>query len=120
MTKEQIIFSVIMPMLIALLSSFSKSIFDKIFAEYKPDRKKLISYVRKFFLFSLRYGLPVFMLTYSFIFENLSKLFVFKISLFVSVITLSFIIDLYHRVIAEIVSVQKEIIESLRDMNNKR
>jgi hypothetical protein len=39
MTNEQIK-TIILAIFIAVVSAFSKSIFDKIFAEYKPDTKK--------------------------------------------------------------------------------
>lgn len=55
MTNQQIIITI----LIALLSTFAKFVFEKILGPYIPERKKLISYTKKFFRFILLYVLPI-------------------------------------------------------------
>lgn len=55
MTNEQIIMMIV----IAVISSFAKVIFEKILAPYIPDRKKLTSYIRNFFRLMFMYALPI-------------------------------------------------------------
>ena len=55
MTNQQIIVIIVA----ALISSFANVIFEKILAPYIPERKKLNSYIKKFFSFALLYALPL-------------------------------------------------------------
>lgn len=78
MTNQEIITAIVL----ALISTFAKFIFEKILGPYIPDKKKLTSYIRKFFFFILTYILPVIIIMYFMITtEVVTKLFVFVISL---------------------------------------
>jgi ABC-type dipeptide/oligopeptide/nickel transport system permease subunit len=58
MTNQQII-NIILAIIVGIVSAFSKSIFDKLFAEYKPDTKKIVSRIKRFLLVFFRYLLPI-------------------------------------------------------------
>ncbi len=58
MTNQQII-NIILAVIVGIVSAFSKSIFDKLFAEYKPDTKKIVSGIKRFLLVFFRYLLPI-------------------------------------------------------------
>jgi ABC-type dipeptide/oligopeptide/nickel transport system permease subunit len=58
MTNQQII-NIILAIIVGVVSAFSKSIFDKLFAEYKPDTKKIVSRIKRFLLVFFRYLLPI-------------------------------------------------------------
>jgi hypothetical protein len=58
MTNQQII-NIMLAIIVGIVSAFSKSIFDKLFAEYKPDTKKIVSRIKKFLLVFFRYLLPI-------------------------------------------------------------
>jgi hypothetical protein len=92
MTKEEIIKIIV----VALIGSFSKSIFDNILGKYIPDKKKLNSYIRKFFLFALRYILPMYFLIGAFLSKDpINKNFVFVVSIFTTVIFFNILIDIF-------------------------
>jgi uncharacterized membrane protein len=59
MTNQQII-NIILAIIVGIVSAFSKSIFDKLFAEYKPDTKKITSRIKTFVLIFFRYLLPIY------------------------------------------------------------
>lgn len=58
MTNQQII-NIMLAIIVGVVSAFSKSIFDKLFAEYKPDTKKIVSRIKRFLLVFFRYLLPI-------------------------------------------------------------
>ncbi len=94
MTKEEIIKIII----IGLIGAFSKSLFDNLLGKYIPDKKKLNSYIIKFFLFSFRYVLPTYFLITSFLNnEAIDKFFVFKISIYTTVLFFNVLIDLLQK-----------------------
>jgi hypothetical protein len=94
MTKEEIIKIII----IGLIGAFSKSLFDNLLGKYIPDKKKLNSYIIKFLLFSFRYVLPTYFLIISFFNSDpIDKYFVFKISIFTTVLFFNIIIDLLQK-----------------------
>ena len=95
MTKSQIIFNIITPIIIGVVASFSKSIFDRILATYNPDTKKLISYIKKSLIFIFRYMIPIIALILVFIFENFNKFFVINISILIFVIIMNIFLDVF-------------------------
>lgn len=94
MTKEDIIKTIV----IALIGAFSKSFFDNLLGKYIPDKKKLNSYIIKFLVFNLRYSLPLYFLIVSF-FDNkpVDKFFVFKVSIFTTVLFFNLLLDMFNR-----------------------
>lgn len=92
MTKEEIIKIIV----IALIGSFSKSLFDNILGKYIPDKKKLNSYIKKSFLFTLRYISPIYFLIEAFLSNDpIDKKFVFIVSILTTVIFLNVLIDIF-------------------------
>lgn len=63
MTNQQIIITIVA----ALISTFAKFIFEKILGPYIPEKKILSSYIKNFFLFILRYALPIGSIIYAMI-----------------------------------------------------
>lgn len=55
MTKQQIIAMIVS----GFIGAFAKLIIEKILGPYIPERKKLNSYIRKFFVFILLYAVPI-------------------------------------------------------------
>ncbi len=79
--------------LVGVISAFSKSIFDRIFREYNPDKKKLISTTKKYLLFAVRYILPIVYLIYFFIYGEFNKSFVLMNSFMITVFFANLLVD---------------------------
>ena len=79
--------------LVGVVSAFSKSIFDRIFKEYNPDTKKLISNIKRFFRFIVRYVLPISFLILLFIFAEFNKSFVLSTSIIITSLFVNMIVD---------------------------
>ncbi len=93
MTNEQIK-TIILAILIAVVSAFSKSIFDKIFAEYKPDTKKIVSRIKLFLTITLRYLVPIFgLISLSLKEGDINKSFVISFSFILFVLVLNIFFD---------------------------
>lgn len=93
MTNEQIK-TIILAIFIAVVSAFSKSIFDKIFAEYKPDTKKIASRIKRFILVFFRYLLPIFALvSLSLKGTKVDKSFVISFSFILFILVLNIFFD---------------------------
>ncbi len=64
-----------------IIAPLSKSIFDKIFAAYNPDPKKINSGIKKILVFSLQYLLPIGNMIYVFkTYKQVDKYFVFIVA----------------------------------------
>lgn len=87
--------TILLTILVGVVSAFSKSIFDRIFREYNPDTKKLISNIKNFLLFIVRYVLPIIFLIYFFINGEFNKSFVLVISILVTTLIISAIVDVF-------------------------
>lgn len=98
MTKEEIIKIIV----VALIGAFSKSFFDNLLGKYIPDKKKLNSYILNFFSFNLRYTLAGYFLIDSFLDKNpIDKFFVFKVSIFITVLLINIFIDIFSFIAAK-------------------
>lgn len=94
MTNQQII-NIILAVIVGIVSAFSKSIFDKLFAEYKPDTKKIISRTKFFTLLVLRYLIPIIGLISLGIKEGeVDKTFVISFSFLIFVLVLNIFMDI--------------------------
>ncbi len=80
---------------VGLVSAFSKSLFDRIFREYNPDTKKLISTTKNLLLFIVRYVLTIVFLIYFFINGEFNKSFVLVICILVTTLIISAIVDIF-------------------------
>lgn len=87
--------TILLTILVGVVSAFSKSIFDRIFREYNPDTKKLISNIKNLLLFIVRYVLPIIFLIYFFINGEFNKSFVLVISILVTTLIISAIVDVF-------------------------
>ena len=92
MTKEDIIKTIV----VALIGAFSKSLFDHLLGKYIPDKKKLNSYIISFLVFNLRYTLSAYFLVKAF-FESgtIDKYFVFRVSIFTTVLFFNLLLDIF-------------------------
>ena len=106
--------TILIAILVGVVSAFSKSLFDRIFREYNPDTKKLISKTMKFLLFILRYILPIVVLIYFFIEVDFNKLFVFVISIMLTILAVNLIID-QNRMLLNIVGRMVEVSKKQAD-----
>jgi hypothetical protein len=94
MTKEEIIKIIV----VTIIGAFSKSLFDNLLVKYIPDKKKLNLYIINFMVFILRYVLPTYFLISTF-FSNdiIDKFFVFKVSIYTSVLFFNLLIDIQRK-----------------------
>ena len=116
MTKEHII-QILLAILIAIISAFSKSLFDKIFAEYKPDTKKITSRIKLFILFTLRYLVPIFGLISLGIKDGIvDKTFVISFSFLLFVLVLNIFIDVLFNYYDKKVNKERELIKPTLDI----
>ena len=106
--------TILIAILVGVVSAFSKSLFDRIFREYNPDTKKLISKTMKFLLFILRYILPIVVLIYFFIEVDFNKLFVFVISIMLTILAINLMID-QDRMLLNIVERMVEVSKKQSD-----
>ena len=93
MTNQQII-NIILAIIVGVVSAFSKSIFDKLFAEYKPDTKKIISRIKIFLLVTFRYLIPLYgLISLSVEDGKVDKSFVISFSFILFVLVLNIFFD---------------------------
>ena len=62
---SQLIIIIFTTITTAIITSFSKTIFDKIFANYNPDRKKIITSLKQILIFVMTYGLIIANITFT-------------------------------------------------------
>lgn len=94
MEKTHIIITVILSIISAFAGSLFKAFFAKIFADFNPDKKKIISFMKYSFLFSIKYILPIAVLTNLYIkTETVDKSFVFFNIILLFVILINFTQD---------------------------
>jgi hypothetical protein len=116
MTKEEIIKIIV----IALIGSFSKSLFDNILGKYIPDKKKLNSYIKKSFLFTLRYISPIYFLIEAFLSNDpIDKKFVFIVSILTTVIFLNVLIDIFSFYYLKLKSHTAETLIAINKINGE-
>lgn len=126
MDKQQIITIVLTVIVPNILSAFLGVIFNKIFAAYNPDVKKITSVTKKVFLFTFKYILPISNLIYVYIKFTIDKYFIFITEFLFFVILFNLIIDivsiplykLFDRIIG-ILKSQQNINEITNDSINR-
>lgn len=111
MTNDEII-KFTLSMIVGIVSAFSKSLFDRILAEYKPDIKKIKSRIIFLVLILFRFVIPFIVLVFLYLkTENIDKIFVVSFS------TISFILifNIFYDFIAKIIDKkQKENEEDIK------
>ena len=112
--------TVLLAILVAVISAFSKSIFDRIFREYNPDMKKVISTSKKYLFFAVRYILPIVFLIYLFIFGEFNKSFVLMNVFMITVFFANLLADLVNTIqtrtnaqIVTLTNIVKQLAEKL-------
>lgn len=90
MTKEEIIKAIV----VIFISALAKLVVEKAVGPYIPETKKLNSYMKKLFLFALRYVLPIYVLVDMFLHDPVDKWLIFKTGLFMSVIFFNILLDM--------------------------
>lgn len=104
MTNEQII-TIAMAIPVAIVSAFSKSLFDKFLAEYKPDIKKIKSRTIFISLLFLRFVIPFIALVYIYFKTDvIDKVFVVSFS----TISFIFIFNIFYDVFIKYVDKRQE------------
>lgn len=94
MDKSQIITIVITVLVTGIIAPFSKSFFDKTFAVYNPDPKKINNSLKRVFLYISRYCLPFGNLVYVYwTYDKVDKFFVFNIAFTLSALSIIIIYD---------------------------
>jgi hypothetical protein len=87
-----------------VIAPFSKSIFDKVFAAYNPDPKKISSGIKKSLIFIFAYISPTAHLIYLNISNRqVDKSFILQSSLLLFVIFLNLIMDIIYYILDKIV-----------------
>lgn len=80
MTNDDII-KIVLTITVSIVSAFSKSLFDRILAEYKPDIKKMKSRIIFLVLILFRFIIPfIVLIVLYFKTENIDKIFVVSFS----------------------------------------
>lgn len=88
--------TIIIAIVVAIVSAFSKSFFDRIFAEYKPDIKKMKSRIISFALILLRYFIPFALIIFIYIKSYaINKEFVISITTLMFVFVFNIFYDLF-------------------------
>ena len=119
MTNQQII-NIILAVIVGIVSAFSKSIFDKLFAEYKPDTKKIISRTKFFTLLVLRYLIPIIGLISLGIKEGeVDKTFVISFSFLIFVLVLNIFMDILFNYYDKKFNKERELIKPTLDIVEK-
>ena len=111
MTNDEII-KFTLSMIVGIVSAFSKSLFDRILAEYKPDIKKIKSRIIFLVLILFRFVIPFIVLVFLYLkTENIDKIFV----VFFSTISFILIFNIFYDFIAKIIDKkQKENEEDIK------
>jgi len=107
---------ILLTILGAIVSAFFNSLFDRMFREYNPDTKKLISIAKKSLLFIFRYILPIVYIILAFIFIDFNKVFVLVISINITVIAVNVVADSIKNISVFL----GKLILSLNDNNVKK
>lgn len=120
MTKEQMIYITVS----ALISAVAKFTLDHTLGPYMPDKKKLSSYIRKFFVFILRYVLPIATIIFL-LFAKIpvDKSFIYAMIASFSVLTINICTDVINRRIDSVISLLKimaDYIDKDADSNHER
>jgi hypothetical protein len=111
MTNQQII-NIILAIIVGVVSAFSKSIFDKLFAEYKPDTKKIVSRIKKFILIFFRYLLPIFALVSLSLKDiKVDKPFVISFSFILFILVLNIFFDVLFNYYDKNINKERELFE---------
>jgi hypothetical protein len=112
--------TVLLAILVAVISAFSKSIFDRIFREYNPDMKKVISTSKKYLFFAVRYILPIVYLIYLYIYGEFNKSFVLMNVFMITVFFANLLVDLVNTIqtrtnahIVTLTNITKQLAEKL-------
>ncbi|WP_100616362.1 hypothetical protein [Confluentibacter citreus] len=109
---DKIVTGLIVGIIILILNILVRKYIDPIM----PDKKKAVSYMKKFLLFNMKYTLTIFLLIYFFISLEFNKLFVLIISLYLSIIFFNIIIDFTSKISelnAQIRQLHLEMIEKI-------
>jgi len=109
---DKIVYGLIVGIIILILNILVRKYIDPIM----PDKKKAISFIKKFFLFNIKYTLSICFLVYFFISLEFNKLFVLIISLYFSIITFNIVIDFISRISrlnSQIRQLQEEMIKKI-------
>lgn len=113
-----------------IIAPFSKSIFDKIFAAYNPDPKKINSGIKKSLVFIFRYILPVaFLIFWYNTYNVVDKLFLFISSFIFSCLFFNIAFDLiiYSRkkitdnnfkVATDLINLNNKMVDKLQELSN--
>jgi len=102
-----------------IIAPFSKSIFDKIFAAYNPDPKKISSGIKKILSFTLMYLLPIANLIYIYASHKTVDKYLVLMTVFVfSVLVLNIFLDIFLRFVDKSINVYKSIFDTIKAQQN--
>ena len=112
MTNDDMI-KIALAIIVGIVSAFSKSLFDRILAEYKPDIKKIKSRIFFLVLILFRFIIPFIVLIILYIkTEKIDKIFVVSFS----TISFIFIFNIFYDIIVSIIDKRHK--ENEEDMRN--
>ena len=121
-TKEEIIFKIIIPTIIAF-SSVLFGIIVSIYVKHNiPDTKILNSYIKKCFRFTVAYILPISLIILSFVKDDFDKFFIFKVLILTIAITINFLFQIVKTYIHGILDILRDVafdLDKKRDIDIK-
>ena len=122
MTKEEIIFKIIIPTIIAF-SSVLFGIIMSIYAKHNiPDTKTLNSYIKKCLRFTVVYILPISLIIFYFVKDDFDKLFILKVLILTIAITINLLFQIVKTYIAGLLDILRDIavdLDKKRDIDIK-
>ncbi|MEI2739470.1 MAG: hypothetical protein V9F01_11875 [Chitinophagaceae bacterium] len=102
-----------------ILAPFSRVIFEKIFAKYDPDIKKINSGIKNSLLFTAKYLLPITNLIYLYVsYKTVDKYLVFLTVFIFSVLVLNVVLDIFFKFAGKSINVYKSIFDTINAQQN--
>lgn len=98
MSKNEILINIVIPFTIWLLGF----IIDKIVTPFIPPKETILIWLKKFMVYLLLYFLPISYLIYSFIYDDMNKLFILKVTFFISLFNSALILNLIFPLLKKI------------------
>jgi len=99
MEIKQII-TIILIVVSSVTGAFFKSYFDRLFAQYNPDTKKINSGIRKILFFIFKYLIPTGIIIFTFMyFKTVDKYFVFFVCASFFIITMFLFVDILTKIL---------------------
>lgn len=116
MTKEQMIFSVIIPIVISIGSVAIGTYLTIYIKDKNPDIKKLNSYIKKYLFFTLKYVVPISEIILLSIISDFNKIYFLTISFLFSYLVFAALYDIITGLINELDNRHKKTVDVIKGL----